>query len=164
MYAPRRRATIRTYSVAPKVRPATIGKCDMATTSSVTAPSAIQIDDLFEYDRVFQDAFNAADLEGLVSLYESDAVFVPSPGQVATGTDSLREVFASFLATKPSFELKMTSLHQVGDLALESSTWKMKGNDPEGNPMALGGTCSGVLRLQSDGRWLFVIDNPFASE
>ncbi len=135
----------------------------MATNSTVTAPSAIRIDNLSEYDRVFQDAFNEADLEGLVSLYEPDAVFIPSPGQVATGSDSLREVFASFLAMKPHFELTMTSLHQVGDLALESSAWKMEGNDPQGNPIALGGRCSGVLRRQADGCWLFVIDNPFAS-
>lgn len=125
--------------------------------------SALRIENPSDYDRIFQDAFNAGDLEGLVSLYEPDAIFISAPGQVAAGADSLRAAFAGFLATKPSFELKMTSFHQVGDIALECSDWKLDGNDPDGNPVALGGRCSGILRRQGDGRWLFVIDNPFAS-
>jgi len=32
--------------------------------------------------RLFEQAFNAADLEGLLALYEPDATLVPQPGVV----------------------------------------------------------------------------------
>ncbi|HKS51134.1 MAG TPA: SgcJ/EcaC family oxidoreductase [Pseudonocardiaceae bacterium] len=105
-------------------------------------------------------AINAGDLEAMVSLYEREALFISS-GQVAAGLEAIRETIAGFLATKPSFELNVASLHQAGDLALEYYEWKLEGTDPDGKPMVLSGTGSAVLRRQADGRWLYVIDNPF---
>jgi hypothetical protein len=43
--------------------------------------SALRIENPSDYDRIFQDAFNAGDLEGLVSLYEPDAIFIQRPGR-----------------------------------------------------------------------------------
>jgi ketosteroid isomerase-like protein len=43
---------------------------------------------------LFQDAFNADDLDGLVNFYEPEGVFVPAPGQVAADPASIREVLA----------------------------------------------------------------------
>jgi uncharacterized protein (TIGR02246 family) len=114
--------------------------------------------------RAFQDAFNAGDLEGMVSQYEPEGVFIAAPGQPAAGSDSLRETFANFLAAKPRFELEITTLHRVGDIALETSRWKLEGTHPDGNPMALSGRCTATFRQQPDGRWLYAIDNPFPFE
>jgi uncharacterized protein (TIGR02246 family) len=111
-----------------------------------------------------QDAFNAGDLEGMVNQYEPEGIFISAPGQPAVGSDSLRETFAGFLASKPTFKLKVTSLHEVGDIALETSQWELVGTDSDGNPMALSGRCAATLRRQPDGHWLYVIDNPFPFE
>lgn len=137
----------------------------MATADGRTAaPGAIRVENPAESARVFQDAFNAGDLDGMVSLYESEAVFVPAPGQVTAGSDSIREVLAGFLAVKGRFELKSKSLQQVGDIALETAEWTLEGTDPDGNPVSLAGLATVVLRRQADGSWLMVIDNPFPFE
>lgn len=133
----------------------------MAAHTWDAAPSATQLEKPEETIRASQNAINAGDLEGMVSRYEPNAVFIPAPGQVASGSEAIRETFAGLLAAKPRFELKIGSLHCVGDLALESFEWKFEGSDSDGNPMMLGGTGSAVLRRQADGRWLYVIDNPF---
>jgi len=109
-------------------------------------------------------AINAGDLEAMVSLYEPDAMFISAPGQVAAGSEAIRKTIAGFLTAKPRFELNVGSLHQAGHLALECYEWKLEGTDPDGKPIMLSGTGSAVLRRQGDGRWLYMIDNPFPFE
>lgn len=128
------------------------------------APGAIRVENLADGARAFQDAVNAGDLDGMVSLYESEAVFVPAFGQAAAGSASIREVLAGFLAMKGRFDLKVMSRQQVGDIALETAEWKLEGTDPDGNPVSLAGVAAVVLRRQADGSWLMIIDNPFPFE
>lgn len=128
------------------------------------APGAILVENVAESAKVFQDAVNAGDLDGLVSLYEPEAVFVPAPEQAAAGSASIREVWAGFLAMKGRFDLRVKSRQQVGDIALETAEWKLEGSDPDGNPVSLAGLSAVVLRRQADGSWLMVIDNPFPFE
>ncbi|MGH3697473.1 MAG: YybH family protein [Pseudonocardiaceae bacterium] len=85
------------------------------------ASNAIRIENLEDSAKIFQDVFNAGDLDGMVSLYEPEAVFVPVPGQVAVGSDAIRDVFTGFLATWGWFELKVFSRHQAGDIALTTA-------------------------------------------
>jgi ketosteroid isomerase-like protein len=49
----------------------------------------------------------------------------------------------------------------AGDIALSIATWTLKGTGPDGKPIQMEGTTTDVLRRQADGRWLFVIDNPW---
>jgi ketosteroid isomerase-like protein len=51
-----------------------------------------------------------------------------------------------------------------GSLALTGLKWSATGTDPEGKPVALSGNSTEVVRRQSDGTWLFVIDNPRGAE
>ncbi len=125
------------------------------------ALGAIQIMDPEDGPRTAQDAFNAGDLDGLVGLYETEAVLILGPGQIAAGSDAIREVMAGLMGTGGRLELKCrrNSLHQVGDIALRTLEWKLEGNDPDANPLALGGVATVVLRRQADGCWRLVIDN-----
>jgi uncharacterized protein (TIGR02246 family) len=136
----------------------------MAVNSQWTAPSAMQLDNPEETVNASEAAINAGNIERIVSLYEPEALFISAPGQVASGSEAIRETFAGLLAAKPRFELKVASIRRVGDIALEFFEWKFEGSGLDGYPMALSGTGSAVLRRQEDGRWLYVIDNPFPFE
>jgi hypothetical protein len=50
------------------------------------ALGAIQIKDPEDGPKIAQDAFNAGDLDGLVGLYEAEALFILGPDQVASGS------------------------------------------------------------------------------
>lgn len=109
---------------------------------------------------LFEQAFNAGDLEALMTLYESDAALVPQPGAVAEGTDAIRESLRWFLDRRGQITLETKLVLQVGDLAYLSNRWSLSGGTmPDGSPAELGAITAEVARRQPDGTWLYVIDN-----
>jgi len=114
-----------------------------------------------ELDTLFASALNAADLEGLMALYEPQASLMPSPGTVVVGTAAIREALSRFIAAKPSMTLTARTVAQTGDLALVTAKWQLDMTGPDGKPAAMNGQSVEVVRRQPDGHWLFAIDFPF---
>jgi uncharacterized protein (TIGR02246 family) len=112
------------------------------------------------------DRFNQHDLDGLVALYDRDAVLVPQPGTTVTGRDHLRSALAGFLAVKPRQTFVETlGVIVVGDVAFTRSRWGLKGVDPgSGQPLVMEHFGAEVMRRQADGSWRFLIDDPFAAD
>jgi hypothetical protein len=48
--------------------------------------------------RLFEEAFNAGDLDGLMELYEPDAALIAQPGSLANGIEQARAALQDFLA------------------------------------------------------------------
>ncbi len=109
------------------------------------------------------EAFNAGDLEALMALYELGASVVAQPGQVVTGTEAIREVLGGLLPMRPMI-LETKAVVEAGDIALLASRWSLSSTGPDGNPINVSAQTSDVVRRQPDGRWLFVIDNPFGDQ
>ena len=57
---------------------------------------AVEPEDL---ERFFVDRVNAGDVEGLVALYEVDAVLAFPPGNVANGSEAVRRLLSDFVAS-----------------------------------------------------------------
>jgi ketosteroid isomerase-like protein len=115
-------------------------------TRSAAHERATQPEDL---SRFFLERANAGDVEGLVALYQPDAVLAFPPGQITVGRAAIREVYQRLLSTRPTFtsQGQRPALHN-GDLALTST--RLPG----------GGATVEVARLQPDGTWLWVLDQP----
>jgi len=105
-----------------------------------------------------EEAFNAKDLDGLLSLYEKDARMGTMDGSVATGIDAIREQWQGFLAMDGRMAVKTRFVVEMDDLALLRNDWTFKSDGGE-----LSSSASEVVRRQSDGSWLYVIDHPFGS-
>jgi ketosteroid isomerase-like protein len=58
---------------------------------------AVQPEDL---ERLYVERVNAGDVDGLIALFEPDAVMAFSPGKVATGSQAIRQVFTDFVASR----------------------------------------------------------------
>jgi uncharacterized protein (TIGR02246 family) len=109
---------------------------------------------------LFEEAFNAGDLEALMALYEADAALIPQPGAIAEGTSAIRESLRWFLDRGGRIALDTKLVVRVGDLALLSNRWSLTGGTmPDGSPAELGATTAELARRQADGSWLYVIDN-----
>ena len=116
-----------------------------------------------ELHGAFQAAFNAADLEALVALYEPGAVLSSQSNQPVSGRDAIREAYRAFLAVKPEIHLETLAMFETGEgLALLHGRWTMTGTGPDGAELRMEGRNAEVVRRQPDGSWLFLIDNPFA--
>ena len=103
----------------------------------------------------------AGDMEGILATFEPNGVLMGQPGTPAMGTPALREAFEQFIAINPKITVTSHEIIQSDDIALHSSTWEMSGKTPDGHPIEQTGFSVVVLRRQSDGRWLILIDNPF---
>ena len=115
--------------------------------------------------RLFERAFNADDLEGLLELYEPDAVLVPQPGVVVEGIDGIRDALRWLLDRNGRITVDSKLVLRVGDLAYLSNRWSLTdGTMPDGSAADLGATTAEVARRQADGSWLYVIDNAWGSE
>ena len=112
--------------------------------SSEDRVPAIEPEDL---ERLFVERVNAGDVEGLVALYEPDAVMACPPGNVAIGSEAIRRVFSDFVASGVQLTLgDQQPALRVGDLALGSTR------------LVDGGVTAEVARRQPDGTWRWLID------
>jgi uncharacterized protein (TIGR02246 family) len=109
-------------------------------------------------------ALNACDLELATALFEPGASFVMKPGVVVNGTAGIRQALEGFMALKPTLTIEAQQVVQAGDVAQYCARWNLKGIDPMGTAVQLGGRSSSILRRQADGRWLFLVDNPWGTD
>jgi uncharacterized protein (TIGR02246 family) len=106
-------------------------------------------------------AVSNGDVDAALATFEPNAVLIGEPGKQAKGSPALREAFNQFLAINPKISVTEHEVIQANDIALHSSTWKMTGQTPDGFPIEQSGFSIVVLRKQTNGQWLMVIDNPF---
>ena len=87
------------------------------------------------------------DLEGVVALYEPEAVMAFPAGELSVGLENIRRLFEGLLTAKTAFQGDVRPAIRKEDLALTST--KFPGN-----------ATVEVARRQEDGSWLWVIDQP----
>ena len=109
-------------------------------------------------------AMNTGDLEMALSLFEPGATFVVKPGVVVTGASGIRHALAGFMAIKPTLTIEAQQIVEAGDVVQYCARWNIRGTDPSGNPVQLSGRSSSILRRQSNGTWLFLLDNPWGTD
>jgi ketosteroid isomerase-like protein len=100
-----------------------------------------------DLDRLFLERANAGDVDGVVNLYEPDAVLAFPPGHLAAGRSAIREVYADLLAGRPRLTGEIRPAIRHGDIAITSTA----------RP---GNATVEVARRQPDGTWLWLIDQP----
>lgn len=99
--------------------------------------------------RYFVERANRGDVEGLVALYEPDAVLVVAPGQVVRGHAAIRDAYRQLLARRPKFNPgSARPTLELGELALTSTR------------LDSGNVTAEVARRQPDGTWRWVLDDP----
>lgn len=101
-----------------------------------------------ELSSLFVERAGAGDVEGVVALYESTAVLALPGGELATGTEAIREAYRRLLGTRRTFTIEAQAPALVnGKLALTSTRIP-------------GGATAEVARRQPDGTWLWIMDRP----
>jgi ketosteroid isomerase-like protein len=99
--------------------------------------------------RLFLDRANAGDVDGVVALYEADAVLAFPPGRITIGAKAIREVYARFLSKRPTLVSAGQAEPLVNKNVALTSTL-----------LPGGGATAEVARQQPDGTWLWAVDQP----
>jgi uncharacterized protein (TIGR02246 family) len=110
---------------------------------------------------LFMEYLDAGDLDGLVSLYEPHAHFVPTPATHLVGTTAIRAALRQMIDSGAHLKLELRDIRRVDDVALVSNTATLTGATPDGSPVF--STTTEILRRQPDGGWAHVVDDPFFS-
>ena len=113
--------------------------------------------------RHFSELLGAGRLDTLLGLYEDDATFVPEPGRVVTGRDSIRAELEQLVALAPTMSGRVEQVLQTGDTALVAYRWQMSATAPDGTAIRQGGLSADVLRRRADGSWGVIIDDPYSA-
>ena len=102
-----------------------------------------------ELGRYFVARVNAGDVEGLVALYEPNAVLAFPEGRIAAGHDEIRAVYEDFVASSPVLSPGRRRRPLVsGDLALTATE------------LPSGAVTVEIAHRQPDGSWLWAVDQP----
>ncbi len=100
-----------------------------------------------DLEKFFVERTNLGDIDGLVALYEPNAIVAYGNSEVAIGLNQIREYFVRFLANHPQLDPSIQAAAVCsGDLALTSSC------------LSNGDITAEVARRQPDGTWLWVVD------
>ena len=107
------------------------------------------------------EAYNAGDLEALVSLYDPKAVFVIKPGRVTDGPVELHGAMQHLVALRGHLTVNPRTFVRSDDLVLVLGSFTLSGRRGDGTAFERTSRFADVLRRQPDGRWLIAVDNPY---
>jgi uncharacterized protein (TIGR02246 family) len=128
----------------------------MTATENATSP--VHLMSLFAHRAA------AGDVDGLLALYEPEAVFEPQIGTVLRGTGEIRSALSMFAGMRPRIEYTgEADCVIVDDIAIVANAWTVVGDLPGGGVHREAGLSADVLRRQPDGSWLILIDQPRGS-
>lgn len=114
-----------------------------------------------EMTATYVRAMNSGAVEAVLGLYTEDAVSVWEPGNPVSGKEH-EDGLRAYLARKPSMKAELRESFVTDDTALLVVDWELdipagQGFEAEHHT----GIGLDVLRLGEDGRWRYVVDNPF---
>src|SRR5581483_3626775 len=108
----------------------------------------------------FAKYFSSKDSDGILTLYEDDAVLLAAPGAPVSGKAAIKESLEGFFAMNGTMEFVGEADPLVsGDLALSHGKWRL--TLPDGQVMEA--STAEVMRRGSDGMWRYVLDNPWGT-
>ncbi|KGQ17770.1 Ketosteroid isomerase-like protein [Lysobacter dokdonensis DS-58] len=102
----------------------------------------------------FNTLYAAGDIEGLVALFEPQALLRVGDSAPVHGRDAIRDALKGFIAPGAVMETTHIDVLEHDGLAFVSTRWRIHG------ALEMEGTSREVLRRQPDGRWLYAIDLP----
>ncbi len=104
---------------------------------------------------LFQQFMAEGDLNGLLSLYDPEAVILDKSGEVRSGEEGLKQNLAPFAAVKARFDFTINQVIRTGDIALMHTEWNVS------SPRTMTAYAIEVARRQPDGTWRWLIGDPF---
>ena len=106
--------------------------------------------------RYFQNCVRNGDVEGALSCFDPEAIYVTGPGTQVTGKESIRAALAQVCALKPDLQAQRSADFTAGDIAGWVDEWTLKATTPDGTRLDLKGVSADVLipmRVQDEPKY-----------
>ena|SRR5258705_9911599 len=104
---------------------------------------------------LFKQYMAEGDIDGLLSVYDPEVVFLNQAGELIKGKQELKQELTRFAAARARFDFNIAQVIQSGDIALMHTRWNVSG------PQQISVYAIEVARRQPDGTWRWLIGDPF---
>jgi ketosteroid isomerase-like protein len=129
----------------------------VVTHGSTSKEAIMTVADPRQMNDAFAHAFNSRNIGRLLTFYEPTAVLrIDGSERDFIGPDAIAGELRTLLQTPGTMTSKNNFCVVQGDLALLRADWELV--DDKGT-IIVSGSSAELVRRQSDGRWLYVIDH-----
>jgi ketosteroid isomerase-like protein len=113
-----------------------------------------------ELHELFKKFWNSKDVDGMLTLYEPDAVLAGQEG-AAEGHAAIRAQYETFFSMGADIDFVGDGVSwEFDDLSLTHGHWKMT----VGSEVVAEAKTAEVARRGPDGTWRYILDNPFGGD
>ena len=117
-----------------------------------------------ETEYQYVQAINAGKLDAAVALFEEHAILISyRDGSQLKGHDAIRHALEAMTADGFTLESEVQQGIMGNDISMVTTDWSASGGAGD-EAFTLKGRGVDTLRRQEDGRWLFAVKNPKASD
>lgn len=113
---------------------------------------------------MFEQYFNAGDLDAVMTLYEKEARFVSQSGETLVGCDAIRKVLGALIDAKTQLHSRVLRAVSVGDIAHLYTDFEGTTIDSSRKTVPVRSKAIEVLRRQPEGDWKLIMGDPNARE
>jgi len=113
--------------------------------------------------RYFQNCVRNGDIEGALSSFHDDAVYVSQPGNFVKGKSEIRKALELLCAMRPDLQAQRSVSFETGEIAAWLDEWTLKATTPDGVELDMNGTSSDIMQRLPNGIWVYLVDNPYGA-
>lgn len=111
----------------------------------------------------FRNCLKNRDVKGAIGCFDPEGVYIDRNGKKISGRTEMEKAMEYLCALGP--EIKGTEPHftTIGDLSLWLDEWEMIGETPDGQAIKMNGQTTCMMKTNTEGIWLWLVDNPFGA-
>jgi len=113
-----------------------------------------------DWPRVFEQRFDAGDLDAVMALYNPEARFVTRSGETLVGREAIRKALGGMIKAKTQLHSRVVRAVTVWDVAQLYTDFEGTTVDSSRKTTPLRDKAIEVLRRQTDGGWKLIMGDP----
>src|SRR5262249_28485485 len=117
-----------------------------------------------DWPRLFEQHFNAGDLDAVMALYEPGARFVTQTGDTVIGRGAIPNVLRAMVNATTRLRSRVVRAVTVGDIAQLYTDFEGTAVDSSKKTVSVSNKAIEILRRQPDGDLKLIIGDPNARE
>lgn len=107
---------------------------------------------------------NSLDVEVMLGFYDEEGMIVNPTGAPQIGRAAIGAELRKYFGLGLPMQIVQRHMFVAGDTASLVLDWSIVGKGPDGSPVHLVATANDIARRGRDGRWRYLIDNPFGTQ
>lgn len=111
----------------------------------------------------FRNCILQGDLQGAISCFDAEGIYIERDGQEIKGLENIEKALKSLCLWKPEISSVMHRVTIVGNHAIWTDKYTVRAKTLQGGHIETDGITACLMKCNSKGDWLWLVDNPFAA-